>query len=158
MELSILITLVLGFATCISPFLVALVNNYHTRALRKIELEANESLRKIELNAELSKEYILSDRDLKYKVIFNFVNIASQYISDYNNSEIYSKLLSAYSECLAIGLKGSSLQDFMEYTRLPNQEVGLDDDSLDQMKWCLESISHDFNKMLKDSLDSALIK
>lgn len=84
MQLSTMITIVLGFSTCVSPALVALINNRHARELRKIELEASKSLKKIELNAELSKCFVLSDRDLKYKVIFNFIDVASHYLFDYS--------------------------------------------------------------------------
>ena len=46
MQLSTMITIVLGFSTCVSPALVALINNRHARELRKIELEASKSLKK----------------------------------------------------------------------------------------------------------------
>ena len=46
MQLSTVVTIVLGFAACVSPVLVASINNKHTRKLRKIELDAAESLKK----------------------------------------------------------------------------------------------------------------
>ena len=108
--------------------LVALINNRHTRTLRKIELEANESLKKIELNAAISREFALSDRDLKYKVMFNFIDIASRYLFDYNNVDLYSKLLS------------------------------LDERTITQMQLFLKYFPQKFNVLLKESLATALIE
>lgn len=158
MQLSTLVTIVLGFSTCVSPCLVAWINNRHTRALRKIELEATESLKKIELNAELSRDFALSDRDLKYKVTFNFINIASRYLFDYNNINLYSELLSAHSECITIGFSYSDLDDYMSHVQPPSQIFSLDEYDIEQMRLSLMRISLRFNESIANSLNSALIE
>lgn len=158
MQLSTMITIVLGFSTCVSPALVALINNRHARELRKIELEASKSLKKIELNAELSKCFVLSDRDLKYKVIFNFIDVASHYLFDYNNIDLYSKLISAHSECIAIGFSWDDFEGYMQYVKPPNENFSLTDHAIEQMQYSLTSISKKFNDLLIHSLNSALIE
>ena len=151
MQLSTMITIVLGFSTCVSPALVALINNRHARELRKIELEASKSLKKIELNAELSKCFVLSDRDLKYKV-------ASHNHFDYNNIDLYSKLISAHSECIAIGFSWGDFEGYMQYVKPPNENFSLTDHAIEQMQYSLTSISKKFNDLLIHSLNSALIE
>lgn len=169
MQLSTMITIVLGFATCVSPALVAWINNRHSRALRKIELEAseslkklelqaNESLKKIELNAELSRTFVLSERDQKYKIVFNFIDVASNYIFDCNNVTLYSKLISAHSECLTIGFRWSDFEGYMQYIKPPISDLSLSDHAIEQMQFCLQSIAGKFNDMLKESLTSAFIE
>lgn len=158
MQLSAMITIVLGFSTCVSPALVALINNKHTRELRKIELEASKSLKKIELNAELSKDFILSDRDLKYKVMFNFIDVASCYLFDYNNADLYSKLISAHSECIAIGFSWDDFEGYMQYVKPPSESFSLNDHAIEQMQHFLVSASKKFNDSLTQSLNSALIE
>ena len=158
MQLSTMVTMVLGFATCVSPCLVALINNRHTRTLRKIELEANESLKKIELNAAISREFALSDRDLKYKVMFNFIDIASRYLFDYNNVDLYSKMLSARSECIAIGFQWSDLDGYMQYVKPPSENFSLDERTITQMQLFLKYFPQKFNVLLKESLATALIE
>ena len=114
--------------------------------------------KKIELNAELSKCFVLSDRDLKYKVIFNFIDVASHYLFDYNNIDLYSKLISAHSECIAIGFSWGDFEGYMQYVKPPNENFSLTDHAIEQMQYSLTSISKKFNDLLIHSLNSALIE
>lgn len=158
MQLSTMVTIVLGFSTCVSPVLVASINSKHARKLRKIELDAAESLKKIELNAELSREFALSDRDLKYKVMFNFIDVASCYLLNYNDIELYSKLRSAYSKCVALGFQWSALEGYMQYVKPPSEDFSLSDSAMEQMRYFLEDIADNFSESLKKTLNSAFIE
>ena len=149
MDLSILVTIVLGFATCVSPFLVSLVNNYHARKLRRIELAEERTIRKLELNTELKKQFVSEEYSCKRNMYTNFINVAVQYMSDYHNPEIYTKMLSAYSECVMCGINSAHLDVYMQYVKRSEENFDLDEHSLKQMSLALKIITNDFRDNLK---------
>lgn len=149
MDLSILITIVLGFATCISPSLVSLVNNHHTRKLRQLELLEAQAIKKLELNNELKKQLISEEYSYKRNIYTNFVKIATEYISDNRRTELYNQLFISYSECIISDIYRSHLDGFMEYAERTKGQPSLDENSLEQMLVLLKLIITDFGKNLK---------
>lgn len=117
-----------------------------------MELDSSESLKKVELNAQIYKEVTLSERDKKYKVFSDFMNVATRYIFNYSDEKTYSELLTAYSKCLAIGLSDKSLNKFMFYVRHPNENYKIDSSDMYHIQEILQEISQDFNRLLNEPL------
>ena len=90
--------------------------------------------------------------------MFNFIDIASRYLFDYNNVDLYSKLLSARSECIAIGFQWSDLDGYMQYVKPPSENFSLDERTITQMQLFLKYFPQKFNVLLKESLATALIE
>lgn len=159
-DLSIVITIILGFATCISPPLVALINNHHARQIRKIELSSAEALRKIELNSEAQKQIVSDEYNLRYKAYLNFLSVASHYLFNSRDDETYSKVLSAYSECIMNGINWGELDDFMQYVYYPDGISDFREDRNTMRNVCasLESIADRFSQDLNDKSHSVIIE
>lgn len=158
MTLSVVITIVLAFSTCISPVIVAVINNRHMRKMKKLELAYTESLRKIELNSEIKREIASSDRKLKYASYLNFIQAASEYMLDNKNPIIYSKLISSYSECIMNGISWGDLDGYMQYVNPVESAQTLTENNLKQMSYFLSDIAEKFNKMLKHDLDQITLE
>ena len=155
MDLSVVITIVLAFSTCISPVLVALINNSHTRKMKSLELSATEALRKLELNNEAKWQVILSDHKVKYNAYLNFIQAASEYMFDNKNPLTYSKVLAAYSECVMNGITCSDMDGYMQYVKTPESALELDEHRLQQMSLLLGHIAQKFNDSLQNDLSYA---
>lgn len=158
MQLSVLVTIVLGAATCISPPIVAIINNWHIRKLKVIELSSGETLKKMELNAEVKQRILISEYESKYNSYQKFILSASEYIFDYKNPQKYSELLAAYSLCIMNGLTWADMDGFMQYVKPPSSISELNENSLEQMSSFLsDDISSKFNKSLLETLEKNII-
>lgn len=152
MTLSVVITVVLAFSTCISPVLVALINNSHARKIKALELSATESLRKLELNSEIKRQIVSSDHKIKYNSYLNFIQAASEYMFDNKTPTTYAKLLAAYSECVMNGINWGEMDGYMQYVKPPEVAPELNEHSLEQMSYFLNDIAEKFNHSLQNDL------
>mgnify|MGYP004697957669 FL=1 len=141
-----------GLLSIISSIAIVAINNWHTRRLKKMELDSSESLKKVELNAQIYKDVALSERDKKYKVFSDFMNVATRYIFNYSDEKTYSELLTAYSKCLAIGLSDKSLNKFMFYVHHPNENYKIDSNDMYHIQQIFQEISQEFNRLLNEPL------
>lgn len=154
MDITVVITIILGFATCISPPIVALINNLHAQKLRKMELSANESLKKNEWNAETRKQLSYFKYEAKYKAYHNFIAAASKYIFDYKNPAAYSNIISAYSDCKLNGAT-VDMEGYMQYVLPPPLMNDLNEHQLEQMRlFLVDYISPQLNEELENTLQS----
>ena len=155
MTLSVVVTIVLAFSTCISPIIVALINNGHSRKMKALELSSAKSLRKLELNSEIKRQIALSNHKTKYSSYLNFIQAASEYMFDNKNPILYSKLLAAHSECIMNGIDWGEMDDYMHYVVPPQTAPELTEHSLEQMSCFLSDIAKKFNDSLENDLTQA---
>lgn len=152
MTLSIIITIVLGFATCVSPPIVALINNSHSRKLRKMELDAANATQKQDLEMQLKQQLLTFEYDRKYHAYNNFVVSASKYMYDYQNWETYSSLVSAYNDCFLNGFTFDA-GNFMDYVKPPDSISKLTYDEISKMEsYLVRNISYQFEMDLHKTL------
>lgn len=133
MTLSIVITIILGFATCVSPPIVALINNHHARKMRQMEIDANNYQKQMEQEMQLRNQVLSSEYEAKYKAYSNFVTCVAEYLHDYKNPQTYSAIMSAYGDCMLSGFSFGASGHFMGLIKSPVEISESGDIQLDQI-------------------------
>ena len=135
-----------------SPPIVALINNSHSRKLRKMELDAANATQKQDLEMQLKQQLLTFEYDRKYHAYYNFVVSASKYMYDYQNWETYSTSVSAYNDCFLNGFSFGA-GNFMDYAKPPDSVTKLTDEQISRMeRYLVRDISYQFQMDLYETL------
>ena len=150
-DLSVLITIILGFATCISPAIVALINNFHSQKMEKLRLQASLDEKRMELQFALHQKKFDLTYGTQYQCFLHFLSCVSDFISHHTNLESYSNLISAYSQVLMQGIRWDKLSPIMEHAQSAYMTGDLSHDELEQLQLFLASAGEIFYEELSKS-------
>lgn len=150
-DIAIIITIILGFATCISPPLVAIINNYHNRKIEQLRLNASAEAKSMELKIALQQKQLDLMFDKKYSCFQNFLVCGSRFISHYDDMDCYSDLVSAYSQAIMHGISWSVLKPVIDYASAAYANNSMDQHTQEQLQAFLHSAGEEFKKSLTDT-------
>lgn len=104
-DLSWTITAVIAIAAFLSPIFVAIINNHHSRLMRKMDIKHEEKLKDIDAHLELSKKQFDVYYADKKNAFSNFLLNAGKFSASKQNpisySEVHSSLHCALLFCNA---------------------------------------------------------
>ena len=99
-DLSWTITAAIAVMSLVSPIFVALINNYHLRKIRELDIAHTEKIKEMDNNLSLSKEYLdVYFRDKK-QALLNLIKCANRFSVNSMYDEPYSEFNTAVAQAM----------------------------------------------------------
>ena len=94
-KLSVIFAIVVGLVAFISSIAVALINNYHQRKLRAIELQHDLKVQTLKINSDLENKRLDTYFHEKISAFSNLIDLSSKFYHDPKNQKLLTDLYSA---------------------------------------------------------------
>lgn len=94
-KLSAIFAIVVGLVAFISSIAVALINNYHQRKLRSLELQHDLKVQTLKINSDLENKRLDTYFQEKISAFSNLIDLSSKFYHEPKNQKLLTDLYSA---------------------------------------------------------------